>query len=162
METDCRAAILTEWATLSVKQAAIISPRQILLSEIICQTVRQCWGILSLKKLKVGWGGVRTPPPESLPIIANNYRAQNQDEQKLFTRNLLACYSDNIRPDYPRRVQIYESPDKHRKKEDAALTTVHTHLEFERYCHPKNLSIFIDAIPMRLPLTIGFNMVGQK
>ena len=32
------------------------------------------------KKLKVGRGGVRTPPPELLPIIASNYRAQNQDE----------------------------------------------------------------------------------
>ena len=152
-----------EWATLSVNPAVIISPRQVLLSEIIYRTVCQCWGIFPLQKLKLGRGGVRTPPPESLPNIASNYRAQTQDEQKRVARDLSACYSDKVCSDYHSRVQIYKSPDKRRKKDDAtALTAVHTHLEFERHCLPKKLPIFINALPRCLLLTIGFNMVGQK
>ena len=66
----------------------------------------------SKEKLKAGWGGERTQPPESLPIIANNYRAQNQDEQKRVAWHLSAYISDNIRPDYHSHVHIYESPEK--------------------------------------------------
>ena len=121
-----------------MKSAAIISPRQVLLRESICQTVHQCWGILPLKKLKVGQGGVRTPPPELLPIIASNCRAQNSDEQKQVARDLVAYYSDNVRPDYHSCIKNYESPDKCRKKEDAAVpTAIHTHIEFERHNPPK-------------------------
>ena len=115
------------------------------------------------KKLKVGRGEVRTPPPVSLPIIVSNYRAQNSDEQKRVARDLAACYFNIAPPDYHSRVQIYEIRDKRRKKEDAAtLTNVNIRLEFERYSPPKNMEIFIDTLPRCLPLTIGFNMVDQK
>ena len=100
------------------------------------------------KKLKVGRGGVRPPPPGSEPMFASNYRAKDSNEQKLVARNIAACFKDGKRPDYHSRVQIYESPDERRKKEDAAaLTNVDAQEEFERHSPPDNLKIFIEALP---------------
>ena len=62
--------------------------------------------------------------PEQLPIITSNYVALNQDEQKQIARNLSAYYSDNVCPIYHSRTQIYESPDEHCKKEDAAVAAL--------------------------------------
>ena len=60
------------------------------------------------------------------------------NEQKQVARDLVACYSDNVRQDYHSRIQIYESLDKRRNKEDtSALANVRTHIEFEIHSPPK-------------------------
>ena len=65
-------------------------------------------------------------------------------------------------PDYHSRIQIYESPNKRRKKEDTAtLRNVDAQIEFDTQRSNK-LKIFIEALPNCLPLTIRFNMVDQK
>ena len=56
------------------------------------------------KKTRIGRGGWRDPPPETLPIIASNYVALYQDEQKQIARDLSACYSDNVHPIYHSRI----------------------------------------------------------
>ena len=95
-------------------------------------------------------------------MIASNYRAQNSYEQRQVARDIAACYNLCVCPDYHSRIQIYESPDERRKKEDAAaLTNVDAQVEFERHNPPVKLKIFIEALPNCLPLTMGFNFVDH-
>ena len=54
----------------------------------------------SEKRPRIGRGGIRSVPPEQLPIIASNYVALDQYEQKKIARNLSAYYSDNVCPIY--------------------------------------------------------------
>ena len=126
------------------------------------------------KKTRIGRGGIRIPALETLPIIASNYRVQTQDEQKHIVRDLSAYYSDNICPDYHSCVQIYESlGERHKKKNTAILTAVATLTKFEEQNQPayndniinlppKKLVFFCDTLPRYLPLTIGFDMAGQR
>ena len=63
------------------------------------------------------------PPPGSEPMIASNYRAKSSYEQRQVAWNIAACYNDGVQPHCPSRLKIYESSDKHCKKEDAATLT---------------------------------------
>ena len=95
-------------------------------------------------------------------MIVSNYRAQNSYEQRQAARNIAAYYDLVVRPDYHSLIQIYESPDELRQKEEAAtLANVDAQEEFERHSPPDKLKIFIETLPNCLPLTTGSNIVDH-